>query len=130
MNSPHIAIAIRGLVFARANGRCEYCQTGEKMGFARHQLDHIIAIKHGGESSEGNLALSCMLCNRHKGADISSIDTESGMISSLFNPRIDIWNDHFLIDQGYLVGLTPAGRATIQLLRLNESTRIGERNEQ
>ncbi len=129
MNSPRIAPAVRRLVFARANGRCEYCQTGEKSGFARHQVDHIIAIKHGGESSEGNLALSCMLCNRYKGADISSIDHESGMISSLFNPRIDIWNDHFLIDQGYLVGLTAAGRATIKLLRLNEPTRIGERNE-
>ena len=59
-----VSAADRALVRGRALGRCEYCRLPESSGFVEHQIDHIIAIKHGGGSDPGNLALSCTLCNR------------------------------------------------------------------
>ena len=59
-----VSAADRALVRGRALGRCEYCRLPESSGFVEHQIDHIIAIKHGGGSDPGNLALSCKLCNR------------------------------------------------------------------
>lgn len=37
----------------------------------------------------------------------------------LFNPRQDAWEAHFAWQGPTLVGLTPVGRATIQVLWLN-----------
>ena len=97
--------------------------------FSRHQVDHIIAEKHGGLTAETNLALCCNLCNKYKGSDIAAVDEETDKIVQLFNPRIDNWTEHFLLDEGFLVGLSPKGRATIRLLRLNSSIRLEQRNE-
>jgi hypothetical protein len=39
----------------------------------------------------------------------------------LFHPRNNAWNDHFVwsTDRVRIVGLTPVGRATVELLELN-----------
>jgi len=42
-------------------------------GFS-HQVDHIVSRKHGGLSTQENLAYACVECNRHKGSDVASID--------------------------------------------------------
>ncbi len=105
----------------------EYCLISEAVSFAKHQIDHIIAEKHGGQTVEENLALSCTLCNKHKGSDLTSIDNETGAIVPLFNPRKDVWSEHFKIENGTFIGLTPNARATIRLLQINNSARIEER---
>lgn len=46
------------------------------------------------------------------------------MAIALFNPRIDDWPDHFRVDGGRIVGLTPTGRTTVRLLAMNGSTRM------
>ncbi|MFN0170872.1 MAG: HNH endonuclease [Bryobacteraceae bacterium] len=79
--------ADRTLVRERALGRCEYCGLPESLAFVEHQIDHIIAVKHGGSSEPDNLALSCTLCNRYKGSDIASIDPDTGIIEVLYHPR-------------------------------------------
>jgi hypothetical protein len=38
----------------------------------------------------------------------------------LFNPRKDIWQEHFSWDGPVLQAHTPIGRSTIQVLRLND----------
>ena len=58
---------MRDKVAARAGHSCEYCQTPEQASFAAHEMDHVIALKHGGETTLDNLAFSCTLCNRRKG---------------------------------------------------------------
>jgi uncharacterized GH25 family protein len=73
------------------------------------------------------LALSCIICNKYKGSDIASIDNETNEIVPLFNPRKDVWSEHFKIENGTFIGLTPNARATIRLLQINNSTRIEER---
>jgi 5-methylcytosine-specific restriction endonuclease McrA len=57
---------LRAEVSRRAGCRCEYCLIHEDDAGFSHQLDHIISRKHGGTSAADNLALACVLCNRHK----------------------------------------------------------------
>jgi hypothetical protein len=94
---------------------------------APHWVDHIIAEKHGGQTVEANLALCCILCNQHKGSDLTSIDPLSGQITPLFHPRRDRWQDHFRLVGAMIEPLTPTGRVTVRLLQLNHPDRIEER---
>ena len=93
--SDRIPANLRRLVQERAEQRCEYCLLHSDNAFLSHEPDHVIARKHDGRTIEENLAWSCFICNRFKGTDISSIDPESGEITSLFHPRKDEWNEHF-----------------------------------
>lgn len=127
MSVTYIPSALRHLVNERANGCCEYCLISEDVSFAKHQIDHVIAEKQHGLTVEDNLALSCTICNKHKGSNISSIDNETGEIVPLFNPRKDVWSEHFKIENGIFIGLTPNARATIRLLQSNTLMRIEER---
>ena len=120
---------IRRLVVLRAGNRCEYCRTHQDDAIATHQIDHVIAEKHGGATTLENLALSCMLCNLRKGSDSSSVDPVSGAIVPLFNPRTQSWSDHFGIESVRIVGLTLVGRTTVEFLQLNSYERISERRE-
>jgi hypothetical protein len=42
----------------------------------------------------------------------------------LFNPRIHAWQDHFAMVGCEIVGITEMGRATVQLLDMNEEERL------
>jgi hypothetical protein len=82
-------------------------------------MDHIIARQHGGSTTLENLALACFHCNRFKGPNIAGLDPGSRELVRLFHPRLDLWADHFRFEHARLVGLTPIGRATIQVLAMN-----------
>ena len=92
-----------------------------------HEPDHIIALKHGGPTVSDNLAYVCFECNRAKVSDIASLDPSSGVLTPLYHPRQQTWNEHFAFDGVSIKGLTPIGRATAFLLRLNEPARIAIR---
>nr|AUN37149.1 hypothetical protein [uncultured bacterium] len=96
----------------------------EADAFFTHEIDHIIAEKHGGKTISQNLALACFDCNRFKGSDIASIDKVSGKLTALFNPRTQNWKEHFSIKNGKVIPLTPIGRVTTRLLKLNSVKRI------
>lgn len=127
MSDSYIPAGLRQLVSARAENRCEYCLMPERFSYARHEIDHVWAEKHGGKTTSDNLALSCTLCNRLKGSDISSIDPSTGRVVPLFHPRRDRWADHFRLDGARIESETATGRATIRLLQLNRADRIAER---
>ncbi|MCO6456316.1 MAG: HNH endonuclease [Pirellulaceae bacterium] len=120
---------VRRQVAKRANERCEYCLIHQDDALATHQIDHVVAEKHGGPTTSDNLALACILCNLRKGSDLSSIDPETGEVARLFDPRSQNWSDHFRIEDVYIVGTTANGRATVQLLQLNSFQRLAERRE-
>lgn len=124
-----VSAADRTLVRARALGRCEYCGLPGELAFVEHQIDHIIAIKHGGSSEPGNLALSCTLGNRYKGSDVASIDPKTGFMQALYHPRQQAWGRHFRMSSGHIIGISPAGRTTVQLPQLNRADRLRERSE-
>ncbi|MEE3718668.1 HNH endonuclease signature motif containing protein [Tumidithrix elongata RA019] len=127
MSKTYISVALRREVCERAKNRCEYCLIPDVATFAPHEIDHIIAEKHGGQTELENLALSCSLCNKHKGSDLASVDPETGKIAPLYHPRQDLWHEHFCLSGAEFVPLTPIGRVTIRLLRLNRPDRVEER---
>ena len=127
MTQTYIPTVLRRLVYERARSSCEYCLVPETVALTAHQVDHIIAQKHGGPTTADNLALSCALCNKHKGSDLASLDPETSEVALLFHPRRDRWADHFQLAGARVVPLTPVGRATVRLLQLNQPERIAER---
>jgi len=127
MSITYVPIALRRLVYEHAGERCEYCLLPEITVFAAHEIDHIIAEKHGGLTAFDNLALSCTLCNQHKGSDLTSIDPDTDQIVTLYNPRRNRWTDHFQLRGAEIFPLTPTGRATVRLLQFNDPERVEER---
>jgi hypothetical protein len=122
-----ISPALRGEVASRAGFCCEYCLMPEVELFAGCEVDHIISRKHQGESNPANLALSCERCNRAKGTDVGSVVGSERKFVRLFNPRTDVWRDHFRLEQGLIQSRTEIGEATVRLLRLNAPDRVLQR---
>jgi hypothetical protein len=127
MTQTRISAALRREIRERARGRCEYCLLAESQAFFPHEPDHLIARKHGGETISANLALACFDCNRFKGPNIASLDPVSGELVPLFNPRTQRWSEHFKFNGSRIVPLTPVGRATEIMLRLNLRGRVEAR---
>lgn len=115
----------RGSIRRRARDSCEYCCLPQRASLLPHHVDHIIASQHQGSDDESNLCLCCLRCNLKKGPNIAAVDPTTGDIARLFHPRTQSWSEHFSLDEeGMLRGLTPEGRATVQLLEMNEAERV------
>ena len=127
MTNNAISFSLRQLVIERAQGRCEYCLIHQDFSIYTHEIDHIIAVKHGGQTLSENLALSCLPCNRHKGSDFATLDPNNGEIIRLFNPRLQVWDEHFTLKNGEIIGITDIGQATSRLLMFNTSSRMRSR---
>jgi hypothetical protein len=125
----YISAELRRLVASRADFLCEYCLLHEDDLFFRCEVDHIISERHGGSTSEDNLAYACFFCNRNKGSDIASVEPKTGELVRLFNPRLDSWPEHFELEEGgaLIVPRSAIGEATIRLLGLNLRDRLLER---
>ena len=87
--------SLRDQVRQRAKSRCEYCQLPQTCTVLPHEIDHILAQKHRGQTSLENLCLACAQCNASKGSNIASYDPVTRELTSLFNPRTHIWTEHF-----------------------------------
>lgn len=113
--------SLREQVRQRANRRCEYCGIPEGYSRFKHQVDHVLPPRHTGSDEFPNLAWACHRCNHMKGTDISTVDSETRQKVWLFNPREQLWDDHFAINtDGYIVGITAEGRGTARLLGMND----------
>jgi len=121
MSRAYISPALRQAVAERAGYRCCYCQTAESITGSLFTVDHIIPESLGGRTILDNLCLACWTCNLLKHDRIIASDPETGAAVRLFNPSRQFWTEHFAWQMGGLlvVGLTPAGRATVNALRLN-----------
>jgi 5-methylcytosine-specific restriction endonuclease McrA len=56
MSLSAIPKTVRRLVFARANGRCQYCQLAQIGQAAVFHVNHIVPRSKGGSTDESNLA--------------------------------------------------------------------------
>jgi hypothetical protein len=119
--------ALEELVWERAAGRCEYCRIAQGHDRLPFEIDHIIAKKHGGRTQAGNLCLACFADNNHKGPNIAGLDPRTKKLAPLFNPRRHKWSRHFRWDGPLLVGMTPIGRTTIEVLEINLDYRVAFR---
>jgi len=123
---PEIPEALRKQVSSRASFRCEYCLFPEQYATFRHQIDHIISVQHGGQSTLENLAYACIHCNRLKGPNIATLN-KSGEIARLFDPRRQNWSDHFRLNGAVVQPLSAIGEATVRLLKINDILRVQKR---
>jgi hypothetical protein len=105
----------------RAGGRCEYCRAPQAFCGYRFHLEHINPSARGGSDLAANRALACASCNLSKADKIAMADPRSGIEVRLFDPRRDLWSDHFRWskDRRRLLGRTPTGRATVAALDMN-----------
>jgi hypothetical protein len=109
----------------RANDACEYCRMPRALyPTVPFPIDHIIAQQHGGPTSLGNLALSCLHDNSHMGPNIAGLDPLTRKLTRLFNPRRHKWERHFRWEGPYLVGRTAVGRVTVAVLAMNHPSAV------
>lgn len=66
MSKTYVPAELRREVRERANLNCEYCLQPEDEGLFCHEVEHIVAEKHQGNTASENLALACALCNNTK----------------------------------------------------------------
>jgi HNH endonuclease len=114
----------RNLVRDRARERCEYCLLDQRHSHLRHHIEHIVAKQHGGLDDVENLALACHRCNLCKGPNLTGVDPQTRSVVALFHPRNSRWHQHFVFRGARIEGLTPTGRATVELLKMNDARRI------
>ncbi|MBI2366387.1 MAG: HNH endonuclease [Deltaproteobacteria bacterium] len=127
MMSSYINAALRQLVATRVDFLCEYCLIHEEDTFFGCEVDHIISEKHGGQTEAENLAYACAFCNRSKGSDVGSLVQRTGAFVRFFNPRTDLWADHFALVGVTIIALSDVGEVTARILDLNNSERLFER---
>jgi hypothetical protein len=121
---------LREQIIRRADQRCEYCKLSQLGQEAAFHIDHVHPRSKGGTTTIENLALACVACSLHKAAKDSAVDPDTGQIVALFNPRLQIWSDHFQWDSVVLVGRTPTGRATAVALKMNRPLILGIRAQE
>jgi hypothetical protein len=126
----HIPVFLKKLVIRRANNHCEYCQLAQQGQEATFHIDHIVPLAGGGETDSENLALACVSCSLRKGAREFVTEEESENATRIYNPRNDIWEEHFKWDGVALKGITAKGKATIKILNLNRPLILAIREEE
>jgi len=129
MSAQYIPAALRQRVAETARFRCGYCLTSQRIIGPLLEIEHIIPEALGGPSDEDNLFLACPLCNSHKSQRIDAVDPESLMIVPLFNPRVELWSEHFewIEDVTVIRGKTSKGRATVAALNMNHPDIVAAR---
>lgn len=129
MSVTYISAELRRRVSLQARLRCGYCLTQEKIVGTPMEIDHIIPEALGGQTIEDNLWLACSLCNDIKGNRIAGLDPISGEIVGLFDPRHQVWREHFdwTQEKDRIIGLSPMGRATVVALQLNRVSLVRSR---
>jgi len=122
--------ALRRMVIQRARKRCEYCRLAQAGQEAAFQIDHVRPIADKGETKEDNLALACVSSSLRKGARRAGRDPASGREVALYNPRRQDWLSHFKWRGNRVMGVTPTGRATVELLKMNRALVVAIRAEE
>ena len=127
--SAYIPVDLRNCLQLEDRNRCAYCLTRKANTGIPSACDHILPLSKGGKTAFENLCLACRPCNECKGDVTQAIDPLRGDITSLFNPRVQRWHEHFewSPDGTRIIGRTAIGRATIITLRMNNQTIVAAR---
>jgi HNH endonuclease len=122
-----MAASRRKQIRDRAGDRCEYCRLPQSCTILPHEVDHIRARKHRGTDTLDNSCWACANCNSYKSSNAAGYDPVTDALVPLYSPRADRWADHFAWSGPKLMGKTPVGRATIDVLRINAPIRVEHR---
>jgi hypothetical protein len=129
VSSTYVSADLRRLVVARAESLCEYCLVHADDAFFGCEVDHVVSEKHGGLTTADNLAFACLPCNRRKGSDIGSVAEGTGALTRFYNPRTDVWLEHFSYDEDGSVirPLSEIGEVTARIFGFNQPEQVLER---
>lgn len=129
MSDSRVPQQTRRFVAERARFLCEYCRTPADWGPDPFSVEQIVSRFEDGSDTSDNLAYSCQGCNGHKGKVTTAPDPETELLTLLFNPRKERWNDHFRWSKDYtkVVPITAIGRATLARLQLNRTGLVNHR---
>ena len=129
MSGHHLSADLRGQLLAADDRRCAYCHTTEANTGQPMTVDHIVPQSQGGPTEFGNLCFACRRCNEFKGDATVACDPLTDENSPLFNPRTQVWGEHFAWDVSglYVAGLTAIGRATTVALKMNNEVIVDAR---
>lgn len=121
MSRDYVSAKLRHQVRADAKARCGYCHAPEAFLGMPLDIEHLVPEALGGPTTRENLWLACTRCNDFKGDRVDATDPQTGAHVALFNPRTEIWTEHFAWSPNgtQIEGQTPIGRATAEALRLN-----------
>lgn len=124
--SVYVPVALQREVRDHFRNLCAYCRTAEALTVVTFELEHIVPLAVGGETTFKNLCLACPSCNRHKATRQQAPDPETGELTPLFHPHRDRWERHFAWAESgtILSALTPTGRATTAALHMNRAQMI------
>jgi HNH endonuclease len=124
-----ISKKLKSEVVSRAMGCCEYCVSQASYSCTAFSIEHIIPIIKSGTTTIENLALACQGCNNYKYTHTTAIDPVTGIEVKLYNPRSDLWMQHFSWSEDLrnMVGISAKGRATIHKLKLNRNEVVNMR---
>lgn len=120
-----VTSSTRRLVWERAGSRCEYCRMRQEWEPLHvYHVEHIVARQHRGTDTDENLALACHKCNFRKGPNLGSMDPDGDRHVRLFHPRLQVWDEHFVMLNGFISGRSDVGRTTVFLMEMNEPHRF------
>lgn len=124
-----ISDKLRGQITQLDQNRCAYCQTSEANSGIPLTVDHILPRARGGLTILENLCLACRTCNEYKSDSTEALDPVTGLMTPLFHPRQQQWQNHFqwIPDGTKVEGQTPTGRATVLALRMNHEIIVAAR---
>jgi 5-methylcytosine-specific restriction endonuclease McrA len=122
--SKSVSVSLRKRVKYRAEARYEYCLLPERVSYYSFHVEHIRSIKNGGTDQFDNLAYCCPDCNYFKGSNVATFAEDDETLVRFFDPRKDLWEDHFHLKNGVITGKTAIGTATEQIFRFNEVDRL------
>lgn len=126
----YVSSTLRKQVVERSGNHCEYCGLSQAGQAATFHVDHVVPIAEGGQTTEANLALACVSCSLRKSARLTAVDPETDRKVNIFNPRKQVWADHFRWDGVIVTGLTATGRATVEALKMNRPVVLAIREEE
>ena len=112
-----------------AKNYCGYCLLPQEILMGKLEIEHLLSIAKGGTDKEKKLWLACRDCNSYKSSKVYVFDDETRQKVGLFNPRTQIWHEHFKFNQDKtkIIGITVCGRITVIALRMNEEQAVSAR---
>ena len=121
MSTTRVGSRLRAQVLEDAGGRCGYCRSSEEITGAPLEIEHVVPKALGGPTRRDNLWAALRQCNTLKSDRIEAVDPATGRVVPFFNPRRQVWAEHFARIEGgaRIAGQTPTGRATVAALDLN-----------
>ncbi|MEM9152384.1 MAG: HNH endonuclease signature motif containing protein [Cyanobacteria bacterium P01_F01_bin.3] len=99
--SERVPQRLRREVAQRAQELCEYCRCPEAFSPNSFTVDHIRPRQLGGATTLENLAWACFGCNGRKYTKVTAVDPLTQQGVSLFNPRQQNWDEHFLWSEDF-----------------------------